>query len=148
MSRRAISGKRPEIILNQNAPIPLYKQLYERLRSEILTEQLETGTRLPSTRVLAIELGVSRNTTALAYEMLLLEGYIESRVGDSTKVACLQLEQRLYRERRDALIEVLTQELGDMLDVSVSEAGLHLVAWLPEGMSAEQAWRLKEGLRD
>ncbi|WP_052568846.1 GntR family transcriptional regulator [Ktedonobacter racemifer] len=93
MSKRAIPGKRPEIALDQNASISLYKQLYERLRSEILTGQLEAGTRLPSTRVLSSELGVSRNTTALAYEMLLLEGYIESRVGDGTRVAHLQSEQ-------------------------------------------------------
>jgi GntR family transcriptional regulator/MocR family aminotransferase len=93
MSKRAMPGKRPEITLDQNASIPLYKQLYERLRSEILTGQLEAGTRLPSTRVLSSELGVSRNTTSLAYELLLLEGYIESRVGDGTRVARLQPEQ-------------------------------------------------------
>lgn len=92
MSKRATPIKKPEIILDQNAPAPLYRQLYERLRAEILMGQLEPGARLPSTRVLASELGVSRNTTALAYELLLLEGYIESRVGDGTRVAHLQLE--------------------------------------------------------
>ncbi len=70
MSKKATPGKKPEITLDQNASAPLYKQLYERLRSEILAGQLEAGTRLPSTRVLASELGVSRNTTALAYELL------------------------------------------------------------------------------
>ncbi|GHO80111.1 GntR family transcriptional regulator [Ktedonobacter sp. SOSP1-85] len=93
MSKRAIPGKRIEISLDQNASISLYKQLYERLRSGILTGQLEAGMRLPSMRVLSSELGVSRSTTALAYEMLLLEGYIESRVGDGTRVAHLQSEQ-------------------------------------------------------
>ncbi|HET7641390.1 MAG TPA: winged helix-turn-helix domain-containing protein, partial [Ktedonobacteraceae bacterium] len=94
MSKRATPIKRPEIILDQNASAPLYRQLYERLRAEILAGQLEAGARLPSTRLLASELGVSRNTTALAYEQLQLEGYIESRVGDGTRVACLQPEQR------------------------------------------------------
>lgn len=93
MSKKAQPGKKSEITLDQNASMPLYKQLYERLRSEILTGQLEAGVRLPSTRVLASELGVSRNTTALAYELLLLEGYIESRVGDGTRVVRLQPEQ-------------------------------------------------------
>jgi GntR family transcriptional regulator / MocR family aminotransferase len=90
MSKRTTAVKQPEIVLDQNALAPLYKQLYERLRGFILTGQLETGARLPSTRALASELGVSRNTTALAYEQLLLEGYIESRVGDGTRVARLQ----------------------------------------------------------
>jgi len=43
----------------------------------------------------------------------------------------------LYAERRNALVDALTRELGDILDVAVPEAGLHLVAWLPAGMSAQ-----------
>lgn len=87
MPKRAAWIQRPEIILDASLPEPLYKQLYERLRGAILTGQLEHGARLPSTRTLAIELGVSRATTALAYEQLLLEGFLESRVGQGTKVA-------------------------------------------------------------
>ncbi|GHO70253.1 GntR family transcriptional regulator [Ktedonobacter sp. SOSP1-52] len=93
MPKRARPVDKPEIILDQNAQAPLYRQLYERLRAQILAGQLETGARLPSTRVLASQLGVSRNTTALAYEQLLLEGYLESRVGDGTRVALLEPEQ-------------------------------------------------------
>src|SRR5579884_3910667 len=87
MSRRARVVKRPEIVLDATLQVPLYKQLYERLRGAILAGQLERGARVPSTRTLADELGVSRSTTALAYEMLLLEGYLESRVGQGTVVA-------------------------------------------------------------
>jgi GntR family transcriptional regulator/MocR family aminotransferase len=101
MSKRATPLKKSTIMLDQNAPVPLYRQLYERLRDFILTGHLEAGTRLPSTRVLASSLGVSRTTTALAYEMLLLEGYIECRVGDGTWVACLQPEQ-LFQQSRNA----------------------------------------------
>ncbi len=88
--------------------MPLYKQLYERLRAQILAGQLEAGARLPSTRRLASELGVSRNTTALAYELLLLEGYIESRVGDGSRVARLQPEHlsRLSDPERNRLAAV------------------------------------------
>jgi GntR family transcriptional regulator/MocR family aminotransferase len=101
MSKRATPLKKPEIMLDQNASAPLYRQLYERLRGSILSGQLEAGTRLPSTRVLASSLGVSRTTTALAYEQLLLEGYIESRVGDGTRVARLQPEQ-VFQGSRNA----------------------------------------------
>ncbi|MFL5655747.1 MAG: PLP-dependent aminotransferase family protein [Ktedonobacteraceae bacterium] len=87
MSRRVQPIKRPEIRLDATLPMPLYKQLYERLRGAILTGQLERGARLPSTRTLASELGVARMTTALAYQQLLLEGYLESRVGQGTVVA-------------------------------------------------------------
>src|SRR5258708_24235982 len=93
MSKRATPLKKPEIMVDQKASAPLYRELYERLRGSILTGQLKAGTRLPSTRAMASSLGVSRTTTALAYEQLLLEGYIESRVGDGTWVARLQPEQ-------------------------------------------------------
>ena len=90
MSKPVVRSTNPEIILDQHSLMPLYRQLYVRFRAEILAGQLKTGTRLPSTRVLASELGVSRNTTALAYELLLLEGYIEGKVGDGTRVAYQQ----------------------------------------------------------
>src|SRR6266511_3172236 len=79
MLKRAMPTDRPEILLDASLPMPLYKQLYGRLRGAILAGQLQRGARLPSTRTLASELGVSRSTTALAYEQLLLEGYLESR---------------------------------------------------------------------
>jgi GntR family transcriptional regulator/MocR family aminotransferase len=87
MPKRATPSDRPEISLDASQPVPLYKQLYERLRGAILAGQLPRGARLPSTRALAAELGVSRSTTALAYELLLLEGYLESRVGRGTTVS-------------------------------------------------------------
>jgi GntR family transcriptional regulator / MocR family aminotransferase len=125
MPKRARPGKRPEITLDQSASIPLYKQLYERMRSEILTGQLEAGTRLPSTRVLSSELGVSRNTTALAYEMLLLEGYIESRVGDGTRVAHLQPEQVFQHARQVG--DQPTTESSEILPAVLAQRGQLLI---------------------
>ncbi len=98
MPKRTMPTNRPEIMLDASLPAPLYKQLYERLRGAILAGQLERGARLPSTRTLANELGISRTTTALAYEQLLLEGYLESRVGHGTAVA-RQLPATLLPER-------------------------------------------------
>jgi GntR family transcriptional regulator/MocR family aminotransferase len=65
----------------------LYQQLYHTLRNAILTGQLAPGTRLPSTRMLARELGVSRNTVLLAYDQLLAEGYVVGHTGSGTFVA-------------------------------------------------------------
>ncbi len=48
MSKRATPLEKPEIMLDQNASAPLYRQLYERLRGSILSGQLEAGTRLMS----------------------------------------------------------------------------------------------------
>jgi GntR family transcriptional regulator / MocR family aminotransferase len=43
----------------------------------------------------------------------------------------------LYQARRDALVEALHGELGDVLDVVVPQAGLNLAAWLPSGMHSQ-----------
>lgn len=93
MAKRVDLNHRMEITLDTQASLPLYRQLFDRLRGQILAGQLAAGIRLPSTRSLAAELGVSRTTTALAYEHLQLEGYIESRVGDGTRVASLWPER-------------------------------------------------------
>src|SRR5262245_53544579 len=65
---------------------PLYLQLYAHLQAAILAGQLKGGLKLPSTRTLADELGVSRNTILTAYEQLIAEGYLESVAGSGTFV--------------------------------------------------------------
>ena len=66
---------------------PLYRQIYRHFRSIILQGHLSGGTRLPATRSLAEELGISRNVVLAAYQQLVDEGYGESRVGSGTFVA-------------------------------------------------------------
>ena len=87
MPKRAVLTSRIAVLLDAQSPVPLYKQLYERVRRGILSGRLERGVRLPSTRLLASELGISRTTVVLAYEQLLLEGYLQSQVGQGTSVA-------------------------------------------------------------
>jgi GntR family transcriptional regulator/MocR family aminotransferase len=75
------------LALDGSSGIPLYRQLYDRLRQAILEDRLRSGTRLPSTRALASELAVARNTVMAAYEQLLAEGYLEGETGSGTYVA-------------------------------------------------------------
>lgn len=65
----------------------LYRQIYRSLRRAILAGELSRGTRLPSTRMLAGELGVSRNTVINAFAQLQAEGYLESGPGAGSFVA-------------------------------------------------------------
>jgi DNA-binding GntR family transcriptional regulator len=76
--KRAISGT--------NGTTTLYEQLCDSLRADIASGRLEPGTRLPSTRTLARELRVSRNTVVAAYEQLVLEGLLIAAVGSGTRV--------------------------------------------------------------
>lgn len=62
-------------------------QIFRQLRTAIVDGRLEGGARLPSTRDLAKQLGVSRKTTLDAFERLVAEGYLSTRAGDGTFVA-------------------------------------------------------------
>ncbi|MGE5806362.1 MAG: PLP-dependent aminotransferase family protein [Ignavibacteria bacterium] len=72
--------------LDFSSDIPLYKQLYETIRTAILEGKFTKGQRLPGTRSLASELKISRNTAALAFAQLLIEGYITGQIGSGTYV--------------------------------------------------------------
>lgn len=68
---------------------PLGLQIQDQLRAAIRERRLAAGERLPSTRRLAEQLGVSRGTVVDVYEQLLAEGYVESAVGSGTRVAAM-----------------------------------------------------------
>lgn len=67
------------IPLDSRSKKPLYEQIYSHICAEIRSGALKAGDRLPSTRVLAEHLKVSRSTTQMAYDQLLAEGYMEAR---------------------------------------------------------------------
>src|SRR4030095_10906559 len=66
---------------------PLYRQIYEAIRTAILSGEFGPGKRLAATRTLARELGVSRITVLNAYEQLFAEGYLDGKGGAGTFVA-------------------------------------------------------------
>ena len=70
-----------------NSEAHLNRRLYERLRSQILTGHFRPGAKLPSTRALAVSLGVSRNTVTSAFAQLTAEGYIRGRSGSGSYIA-------------------------------------------------------------
>ena len=66
---------------------PLYLKLYHRIRSLILSGAWPRGTRLPSSRTIARDLGISRNTAMLALDHLLADGWIHARPGSGIYVS-------------------------------------------------------------
>lgn len=66
-------------VLNHDDPVPLYTQLYNAIKDNILSGKLPSNTKLPSIRDLASELSISRNTVDTSYLELYAEGYIYSR---------------------------------------------------------------------
>lgn len=75
------------MFLKLDADGALYDRIYRALRGQILRGRISAGARVPATRDLAIELGVSRNVAIMAYRQLLDEGYLTARKGAGTFVA-------------------------------------------------------------
>jgi GntR family transcriptional regulator/MocR family aminotransferase len=66
---------------------PLHGQLVRSLKDAVLGGRLPAGVRFPPTRLLAQQLGLSRNTVLAAYEQLRAEGFMQARVGSGSFVA-------------------------------------------------------------
>jgi GntR family transcriptional regulator / MocR family aminotransferase len=73
--------------LDRASEAPLFRQIYLQLRSAILSGVFRPGMKLPSTRELAVQLGVSRSAAVAAFEQLLVEGYAAGKTGAGTYVA-------------------------------------------------------------
>lgn len=69
------------IFIDIDSEIPLYMQIYEQIKTQIITKQISKGGKLPSIRSLSLTLNVSKNTVETAYLQLSSEGYIESKPG-------------------------------------------------------------------
>jgi len=91
--KRVASGFLPSIVIDRKLSQPLHRQIYDSFRSAILSGQLHPGQRVPSTRVLAAEVGVSRFPVLNAYAQLLAEGYLQSHVGSGTVISTSLPEQ-------------------------------------------------------
>ena len=85
--KRPPEGLGPIIALDRRSATPLHRQLYDGYREAIVEGRLAPGQRLPSTRSLARDLAVSRMPVVIAFEQLVAEGYVESRVGAGSFVS-------------------------------------------------------------
>lgn len=123
------------IPLVSRAGEPLYEQIYEYIKKEIKEGGLKAQTRLPSTRILAENLKVSRSTTQLAYDQLASEGYIEA-------VPC----KGYYVARIDGLVDVGGQgETVSLVQEREEERESWIVDFSPRGIDLDSfpfhTWR-------
>src|SRR5262245_23344573 len=92
---RSRTSNAPELLLplQRDAAEPLHRQLEQGLREAIRGGRIPADTVLPSTRLLSDQLGVSRGIVVEAYEQLTAEGYLATRPGGTTMVACIPIPQ-------------------------------------------------------
>ena len=95
-----------DIIINNSSGIPIYEQIYNQLKSLIVTGKLKEGEALPSMRLLAKELRISVITTKRAYEELERDGLIETITGKGSFVGKQNIEvirEEYLKETEDYL---------------------------------------------
>ncbi len=116
--------------LAMDNPEPMYRQIESQLRDLILGGYLPPGTKLPTIRALAVDLGCSVITTTRAYQDLENEGFIRTRVGMGTVVAEMP-EEKLSAYRREAVEGAVEEAL---------EAGLRV------GLERKELRKIVEGI--
>lgn len=97
-------------------PRPIFRQIVDGVRRKVATGELPPGSKLPSVRVLAMQLTVNTNTVAKAYGELTRDGLIESRQGVGVFVR--EPKQRLsLPERRRRLDDAVQQFVGSVISL-------------------------------
>ena len=88
------------ILLNNNSMVPIYEQLMDQVKTEILSGGLAEGEALPSVRSLARELRISALTVKKAYDKLEEEGFVVTVHGKGTYVAAGDRQSAMEARRR------------------------------------------------
>lgn len=101
------------IILSNSSGVPIYEQIEEQIKSQIMTGELTEGEVLPSMRVLAKELKISIITTKRAYEDLERDGFIESVTGKGSFIK---------RINSDMVKENMMFAIQELLETAVDKA--------------------------
>ncbi len=117
--------------------VPVYEQIANGLRAELVTGQFGPGDRLPTVRALAIDLGVHHNTVAQAYRQLADEGWLELKRHRGATV-----RERRHAPNRSDGTERFIRPLRELLAKALAE-GLSRKLLIRELM--DSARRLKEG---
>ncbi|MCK5777889.1 MAG: PLP-dependent aminotransferase family protein [Rhodospirillales bacterium] len=130
------------VAVERDNDVPMHRQVYDQIRDAILGGRLAPGRRLPSSRALADELGVSRNTVLAAYDQLFAEGYTEGQVGSGTRVSRVLPEDVLAaRTAADARQDTNTDPIA-----SLSEKGRALLTARPRAHRAATKGEFRPGL--
>lgn len=100
-----------DIVISNSSGVPIYEQIEEQIKSQIMSSELMEGDVLPSMRVLAKELKISIITTKRAYEDLERDGFIESITGKGSFVKGINSD--IVKENMMFAIEELLEKAVD-----------------------------------
>jgi GntR family transcriptional regulator / MocR family aminotransferase len=101
-----------KIELDRQSETPLHRQLYDQMAGLILSGALEPGARIPASRALAEDLGVSRPTVIACLEQLVQEGYIETKPNAGSFV-CSNLRQETLKRSNQKNVKSKGASIAD-----------------------------------
>lgn len=90
-----------KIIISNNRTIPIYEQIYDQIKTMIVTGKIKPGSKITSMRMLAKQLKVSIITVQRAYDELQSEGFIETSPGKGCYVLEANVEILLEEKRKN-----------------------------------------------
>ena len=108
------------IILNHSSMVPIYEQLMEQIKSDIIESVLSEGEALPSVRTLAGELRISALTVKKAYDKLEEEGFVTTVHGKGTYVSASDKQLAVEACRR-AVEEDFNQAIDRALSIGMEK---------------------------
>lgn len=127
-----------KIVIQNSSEIPIYQQIYDQIKEEILTGKISKGELLPSIRQLSKELKVSVITTTRAYTDLENDGYVMIVQGKGCFVK--EINQNILEEKLMCAIEKSFTEIwkcARILNKSEEEL-LSIIKALMEGLNDEK----------
>lgn len=105
-----------QVVVSNSNPAPIYEQIVEQVKKQIVSGKLAPGEKLPSLRMLAGDLGVSVITTKRAYAVLEEAGFISTVAGKGCFVS--EMNADLIREENLKRIQALLSQAIDLADAS------------------------------
>jgi GntR family transcriptional regulator len=109
-----------DIIISNSSGVPIYEQIEEQIKSQIMTGELAEGESLPSMRLLAKELKISIITTKRAYEDLERDGFITSITGKGSFVRAIN---------NDMVKENMLFAIQELLETAIDKAILGKITY-------------------
>jgi DNA-binding transcriptional regulator YhcF (GntR family) len=116
------------IRINESSGVPIYKQIVDQIEYMIEAGQLQDGDRLPSSRMLAGNLAINRNTVARAYAELRDNGFVVAQRRSGMIVAGAG-EAREKARTRDEAREILRESIARCLELGLSAGEISSLAY-------------------
>ena len=109
------------LIINNSSQTPIYEQIVDQVKEQIIRGNLKEGNALPSVRAMAKELRISALTVKKAYDALEQEGYVVTVHGKGSYISNIKLEELRREVEKDFETAIRKGKRSGMTDDEIKE---------------------------